>query len=83
MPALSSKGRAYAAGRLATLRPPSPINAYRLQEQLAKSPEEIRQAYAAGVAADPRAPLPGEQQVLAQVVARMDRQSVEELGGEP
>lgn len=68
VPKLSSIGRAYAAGRVAQLRPPSPINQHRIQERLAQASPEISAAYAAGQAADPAGPMPGQGQLLAQVV---------------
>lgn len=79
IPRLATVGRAYAAGRVAALRPPTPLQQHRLQEQLASASPEVQAAFAAGKDADPRLPLPAEQAVLAQVVQRLARQSVEEL----
>lgn len=78
IPALATVGRAYASGRCATLRPPTPSRAYRLQAQLAAASPEVRAAYAAGCSADPRLPLPPAAEVLAEVVQRLARVSVED-----
>lgn len=79
IPALSNIGRAYLTGRVAMLRPPSPLQQHRVGQALAGASPEIAAAYAAGAAADPRLPLPPAEAVLAHVVARLARQSVEEL----
>lgn len=81
-PRLSSVPRAYLTGRCASLKPPAPHRAYHLREQLAAASPEVVAAFELGRAADPRLPMPAAGEVLAAVVARMARQSVEELGGE-
>ena len=79
IPRLATVGRAYCAGRVSVLRPPTPLQAHRLAEALAGASPEIAAAYAAGVSADPRSPMPEEQAVLAEVVARLARPTVAEL----
>lgn len=78
-PSLATMSRAYVSGRVAALRPPSPHQAHRMSEALAQAAPEVAAAYELGRAADPRLPLPGAQDVLAQVVQRLARPSVEEL----
>ena len=81
IPALATVGRAYAAGRVAALRPPSPLQAHRVAAALAAAPEEVRAAYALGRSADPAGPMPEPGAVLAAVVQRQARPTVEELPG--
>lgn len=81
VPALSTIGRAYAAGRLATLRPPRPLQLHRVEQALRSASPEVQAAYAAGAAADPAGPMPVAAEVLTEVVARLARPTVEDLPG--
>ncbi len=68
---LSTVARAYASGRAATLRPPTPHRAWQTAEALRGASPEVQAAWAAGMAADPRMPMPGAGQLMAAVVGRL------------
>lgn len=68
---LATVGKAYMAGRCATLRPPSPLQQHRTAEALAQASPEVVAAFELGRSADPREPMPEAGEVLAEVVQRL------------